>query len=123
MWREAINRKRDSLERLQNSWNQAFSAITEPLTKKKTTKKGKLTQDLAVKRYFSISAATRLAALQTFYQNQVQNFISLVKIHIAERKMGVRSPCPRLNVELTMEVAKELIEKAAEKSEKLLFEE
>lgn len=122
MWRKAINRKKETFERLQNSWNQAFTAITEPLTKKKTTRKGKQTQDMAVKRYFSISAATRLAVLQTFYQSQVKSFLSVVRSHLAERKMGISGDCPRLEVHLTMEMAKELIERAAERSEKLLSE-
>ena len=121
-WREAINRKSALFDKLQLLWNQAFSAVTEPLTRKKTTRKGKQTLDLAVKRYFSISAAIRLAVLQQYYNSEVQAFLVLLRSHLAAKKLGVHSACPRLNIDLTTETMKELVEKAAERSEKLLLD-
>lgn len=121
-WREAVNRKRTLFDKLQLLWSQAFSAVTEPLTRKKTTRKGKQTLDLAVKRYFSISAATRLAVLQQYYNSEVQAFLVLLRSHLADRKFGARSACPKLDIEPTTETMKELVEKAAERSEKLLLD-
>lgn len=121
-WKEALARKRQALEKLQTQWTQVLATITEPLAKKKPSRRGKQPPTSSLALYFSISSATRQTILQQYYHDQSRAFLVQIRAYLADRQLGIPTPPPRFTLETSTKTMKKLIEQAVVHSEGLIRE-